>query len=391
MAKQTINIGTAANDGTGDPLRSAFTKVNSNFTELYEHDANNVLPGQTGNSGKYLTTDGTSTSWATLAVPNLSALNQSIIPDQDVQYDLGSPTNKFRDLYLSGNTITLGTQTLSSTSSGVSLSGDIEYTNIVRIPTGITNFITGETIPLNQSYNVSASLPDGSGPIGPFLGNSYASIVYAFPMPATPATFTFTYDNNRYLETITMTSAGGNIGGIDDFEVIWNPDPILPVTPILNVSEWSNVAGPAGQSQEIWNSDGKTLYFNFNNDGVLETVTGSGWTGADVVPGYWWGRFAALRLPNGNIVDYVIIQEDCFGFLWLNVTYNDTTETIKPFNASTTLQLVPVPKSSIGKAEDKFGMYAMDTSYFYTCIKDHDPNNISENIWKRSPWSGDTW
>jgi hypothetical protein len=66
MAQQTINIGAAANDGTGDPIRSAFTKVNSNFTELYEHDANNVLPGQTGNSGKYLTTNGTSTSWATI-------------------------------------------------------------------------------------------------------------------------------------------------------------------------------------------------------------------------------------------------------------------------------------------------------------------------------------
>jgi len=35
MAKQTINIGTAANDKTGDPLRTAFTKVNANFTELY--------------------------------------------------------------------------------------------------------------------------------------------------------------------------------------------------------------------------------------------------------------------------------------------------------------------------------------------------------------------
>lgn len=35
MAKQTINIGTIANDGTGDPLRNAFTKVNSNFTEAY--------------------------------------------------------------------------------------------------------------------------------------------------------------------------------------------------------------------------------------------------------------------------------------------------------------------------------------------------------------------
>ena len=35
MAKQTINIGTTANDGTGDPLRTAFNKANDNFTELY--------------------------------------------------------------------------------------------------------------------------------------------------------------------------------------------------------------------------------------------------------------------------------------------------------------------------------------------------------------------
>jgi len=35
MAKQTINIGTSANDGTGDPLRTAMDKSNDNFTELY--------------------------------------------------------------------------------------------------------------------------------------------------------------------------------------------------------------------------------------------------------------------------------------------------------------------------------------------------------------------
>ena len=35
MAKQAINIGSSANDGTGDPLRTAFDKVNDNFTELY--------------------------------------------------------------------------------------------------------------------------------------------------------------------------------------------------------------------------------------------------------------------------------------------------------------------------------------------------------------------
>lgn len=34
MALQTINIGNVANDGTGDDLRGAFLKVNSNFSEL---------------------------------------------------------------------------------------------------------------------------------------------------------------------------------------------------------------------------------------------------------------------------------------------------------------------------------------------------------------------
>ena len=42
MAKQVINIGTTANDGTGDPIRDAFDKVNDNFTELYTDDAGDV-------------------------------------------------------------------------------------------------------------------------------------------------------------------------------------------------------------------------------------------------------------------------------------------------------------------------------------------------------------
>lgn len=35
MAKQTIGIGTTADDGTGDTLRVAFDKCNDNFDELY--------------------------------------------------------------------------------------------------------------------------------------------------------------------------------------------------------------------------------------------------------------------------------------------------------------------------------------------------------------------
>jgi plastocyanin len=45
MSKQIINIGASANDGTGDPLRSAFDKANDNFNELYLAlgDANNPV------------------------------------------------------------------------------------------------------------------------------------------------------------------------------------------------------------------------------------------------------------------------------------------------------------------------------------------------------------
>lgn len=35
MAKQTINVGTSPNKGDGDPLRTAFTKINNNFNEVY--------------------------------------------------------------------------------------------------------------------------------------------------------------------------------------------------------------------------------------------------------------------------------------------------------------------------------------------------------------------
>ena len=38
MARQAINIGSSANDGTGDPLRTAFDKINDNFIELYGTD-----------------------------------------------------------------------------------------------------------------------------------------------------------------------------------------------------------------------------------------------------------------------------------------------------------------------------------------------------------------
>lgn len=44
MAIQTINIGTSANDGTGDNLRNAFIKTEDNFNELYSNNSGPLPP-----------------------------------------------------------------------------------------------------------------------------------------------------------------------------------------------------------------------------------------------------------------------------------------------------------------------------------------------------------
>jgi hypothetical protein len=52
MAIQIINIGQTANDRKGDSLRTAFQKINSNFTELY---GGGVLPALNFDGGSAAT------------------------------------------------------------------------------------------------------------------------------------------------------------------------------------------------------------------------------------------------------------------------------------------------------------------------------------------------
>ena len=60
MAKQAINIGSSANDGTGDPLRTAFDKINDNFDELYGStaEANDLIEDSTPQLGGDLDVNG---------------------------------------------------------------------------------------------------------------------------------------------------------------------------------------------------------------------------------------------------------------------------------------------------------------------------------------------
>lgn len=79
---ETINIGVSANDGTGDPLRTAFNKLNTNFLNI------------TADGGDEINvTDPTTSTDATLndALANIYALG-SVTPDLQAVTDEGSTT-----------------------------------------------------------------------------------------------------------------------------------------------------------------------------------------------------------------------------------------------------------------------------------------------------------
>ena len=77
MAKTVINVGSAVNDGTGDPLRTAMQSTNSNFNELYSLLGN----------GSALAISGDATlSAGALTIAN-SAVEQAMLADDSVSFE----------------------------------------------------------------------------------------------------------------------------------------------------------------------------------------------------------------------------------------------------------------------------------------------------------------
>ena len=107
MAKQTVGLGSSANDGTGDTLRSGGTKLNANFDEIYAEFGDGSAVTSADTAGNILVADGS--KWANVAtsgdftISNAGAMsvraNEITIGVGDTP---GSTTNK---LYNVGNTL----------------------------------------------------------------------------------------------------------------------------------------------------------------------------------------------------------------------------------------------------------------------------------------------
>ena len=124
MVKQTINVGTIPNDSTGDTLRVAFTKVNTNFTELY---ANNAALSDVAFSGSY--TDLLNIPTFLDSSGRLINGSQELVLGANGTLTISSPTsNEFPLTFSSANYVpTVGKPTLTLTTTPWSLTGQYVY------------------------------------------------------------------------------------------------------------------------------------------------------------------------------------------------------------------------------------------------------------------------
>jgi hypothetical protein len=126
MPQQNINYGVTANDGTGDTLRNAAIKINSNFTETYQtsslayaqaNSAAQTIPqnAQTANyiltlsdAGKFIYYNGSQNT--TLFIPttaNVAFSNGTVImivSETSSSANVTINANSGVSLYLAGNT-----------------------------------------------------------------------------------------------------------------------------------------------------------------------------------------------------------------------------------------------------------------------------------------------
>ena len=154
MSKRVINIGNAPNDGNGDPLRTGLSKVNDNFTEIY-----NTL-GDGADVISYASTAGISTLAQNLSgTPSIEVSGLTNTGVSTVQ------SIEVTDLKVAGIVTALqffgdGSQltNVTATSAGIDVYEDGTRRGIVK--------------ELNFAENIEVSAPDGRGRVNISVASS---------------------------------------------------------------------------------------------------------------------------------------------------------------------------------------------------------------------------
>ena len=159
MTQYVIDIGAAANDGTGDPLRTAFNETNLNFDQVFA--AGPVLSNVRIANNSILTLN---TNGNLILAPNGTGVVQSnvhIVPSVSNLRNLGSATRRWSTIYaqyIDTNQINLGNSL--ALSGNLSVGGNLTVNgNIIQIGNLVTD---AKTIQLANTAG-TANAANGSG------------------------------------------------------------------------------------------------------------------------------------------------------------------------------------------------------------------------------------
>ena len=190
MAYSAISTGSVANDGTGDTLRDGATKVNNNFTEIYN------LLGDSGNLSSGISADATN---VTLTAPILSGVtttasgNLQVKPAShilEVQGD-GTDAGTVGQIRLNCSANSHG-QTIASQPHGENV------TNTMLLPKGasstLVSLVSADTLQNKTLSSPTISTPDidGGNIDGTIIGATTAAAVTGTAISGTSVTITGT-------------------------------------------------------------------------------------------------------------------------------------------------------------------------------------------------------
>jgi hypothetical protein len=160
-----------------------------------------------GDSGQWVEFAGRSSGTVTRGLTNLAnvAINTSLLPGANLAYDLGSNTFRWRDIYLSGNTIYLGGSTITSNGTAVVLP-------------------PGTTIQGGGAFGATgATGPEGPATISDGAGNSFPTGYKAMPASANAT------------GTLVLSDAGKHLLVTANVSIPLNSSVAFPVGTVITV------------------------------------------------------------------------------------------------------------------------------------------------------------
>ena len=293
MAKQSINIGSVPNDGTGSTLRDAGDLINDNFNEIYSA----IGDGTTLTSGTFLTTANTETvsnktfnttnTFPTLSITADDSSAQSISLGGSILFTGGSGITTS----ISGNEITFATDgsIVTETSSDVltnkTINGpDNTLTNIANGSLANSSITLGsDTLNLGDTSTTITGLSlDGTGTIDLTGSGSKARFNFAgFGSLPTAATYEgmFAYDTTGQVPYVADAGGWTRIQTEND-SISVHSDVNLTGIADNYILKWSsaqarfNVVAQSGVSftTSKLTGDGSTTDFTINSGRAVDDV-----------------------------------------------------------------------------------------------------------------------